>query len=141
MTTVGKSTFSLTGTLGFDSPRRSSNIALSQSIGGLEVKGPIELTIAAGATVSLPLSFSTGVSEALVLALYSAARLDVALTASGDVPGPVKLGMKGNWVQTFAPGRGLAAVSVTNPSTTESVALEYAYAALADAGDAPEFWE
>jgi hypothetical protein len=44
-------------------------------------------------------------------------------------------------LQTYTPEHGVASIEVTNPSTTEAVTIEYAYAALADAADAPEFWD
>lgn len=142
MTTVGQSTFAITGELNVATARRATAIALTQSTTGLEAKGPLELTIAAGATVALPLTFSAGVAEALFLYLYSPKKMVVRVTGTdASHPGPMELGLKGIWMQTFTPGEGVAAVSITNPSTTEAVTIEYAYAALADAADAPEYWD
>lgn len=139
--TVGQSTISIVGEVQITTARRSTSIALSQSIGELEVKGPLELTVAAGASVALPLSFSAGVSEALFLLLYSPKKAVVRITGS-DVshPGPMEKGLKGYWMETFSPGEGVTAITVTNPSTTEAITLEYAYAAKGDASDAPTYW-
>jgi len=139
--TVGTSTISITGAVEVVTKRRNTNIALTQSIGEVEAKGPLELTIPAGATVSLPLSFSTGVDEALFLYIYSPKKMVVRVTGKdASHPGPMEKGLKGIWLETFTPGEGVVAVSVTNPSTTDAVTIEYAYAAKADASDNPEYW-
>lgn len=142
MTTVGQSTIALTGEVVIATARRTTSIALTQSIGELEVKGPLELTIAPGATVALPLSFSTGVTEALFLLIYAPSKVVVRVTGS-DVshPGPIEKGLKGYWIETFTPGEGVTAISMTNPSTTDAVTIEYGYGALGDSADAPAFWD
>lgn len=140
MSTIGQSTVSVTGSIDIASARRSSNIALTQSIGEVETKGPVELTLGAGETRALPLDLSTGVDEVLFLYLYSPKKLVVRVTGKdASHPGPIEKGLKGIWMETFTPGEGVTAITVTNPGT-DPVTIEYAYAAKADAADVPAYW-
>lgn len=136
--TIGQSTVAISGTLDVVTTRRTTLLALTQSIGGVEVKGPQELTIAAGATVDVPLPFSSGVDEALFLAIYSPRKVNLSIVDGNE--GVVSLGLKGYYLHTYTPGKGLAGLQVSNPSISSAVTIEYVYAAKADATDSPDYW-
>ena len=138
---VGQDTIALSGTLEFVSSRRNTQIALTQNMGELEVKGPLSLNIPANTTVNLPLSFSTGVGEALFLYIYAPKKLVVRVTGKDiSLPGPMEKGLKGYWIETMAPGEGITAITLLNESLSDNVQIEYAYGALADVNDTPAYW-
>lgn len=132
------STIAITGSVEVVTQRRATNINLSQSIADVEAKGPLELTIAAGATVPVPFTFSGTVEEVLFFCIYSPDK--VRLDLEGTLDGDITIGLKGYGMWTFCPGEGLKTVFVHNPSATEAVTIEYAYAAKGDVSDVPEYW-
>lgn len=140
MTTVGQGVVALAGNITLASGRRSTNIALSESIPGVETKGTLELNIAAGATVSLPFLFAAGITEVLWLYIYTPKKVNLTITGKDAVtPGPIKRGLKGIMMDTFLPGEGITALTITN-TYTSPITIEYAYACLADVNDAPDYW-
>jgi hypothetical protein len=134
------SSINLVGTLTSATSRRISPSALSQIIGELEVKN-IEVFVAHGTTVPVPLAFSPGVTEALVLYIYCPYALALTLESSdADDPGPMTIGHKGVTLLTLAPGRGIVSVSATNEHSTQDATLELTVGTVQAAGDVPSFW-
>jgi hypothetical protein len=133
---MASSTMQLLGQILTAGGRRTTNFPLTNTIDRLEVK-PLEITVPAGggATV-VPLALSTGVTEALVIALYTSRRLDVTLTDSnGDT---VTIGVKGTQLLTMYPGKGITAISASNPSSSDEQLLEYIIGTLGPDGVVPD---
>jgi hypothetical protein len=118
------------------------SVAISQIVPELEVKG-LDATIPAGGDLtSLPLGLSTGVTEALFLAIYSPTTLTIELTSSdGTRPGPFRQGLKSWYFATLAPGQGIVALSALNEDPDDDVTLVYYVGAKRNAtDDTPSFW-
>jgi hypothetical protein len=138
------SSIAIAGTIDATTTRKATETTVSQVVDEIEVKQGMEVRVpVGGGLVSVPLPFSTGIAEALILHLYSPKKLVLRITGS-DVShaGPIDLGIKGHWFITLTPGEGIAAISASNPSTTDDVTLEYSYGAKSAAGDDdPTYWD
>ena len=135
------SSINLAGTLNVATPRRVSPIVLSEIIESIEAK-QFDFNIAANAAdVNIPLMFPSGVTEALILHLYSPKKLVLELTGSDATPGPMKIGLKGHMLLTMQPDEGITTLRVTNPSTTEDVNLEVVVGCVPVDGQTPEFFD
>jgi len=139
---TGTSSFNLAGTLTVATSRRSSPLALSQVIGEVEAKS-LEINVPYGGTeTTVPLGLSSGVTEALIVAFYSAEELILELESSDSTEaGPIRLGIKGHWIMTLSPDEGITSVKAVNPSTTTDRTLEYVVGSIAKSGDTPEYWD
>lgn len=136
------STFQIKGQAKANSQLRETVVALQQSIDGIELKGPMELTIPhGGAYTSVPLNFSSTITEAVVLLLQCSKKLKLAITTSdGVAPGPARLGFKGMWVIILYPGEGVTVLSAANPDTTDDALLEYVVGTMPADGSTPDFY-
>lgn len=136
------SSFNLAGLLKIVTARKENEISLSQILAEVEAKGYEVLIPAGGVLTAVPMPFSGGVTEALVVALYAPKKLTLRITsADGSHPGPMELGIKGWWFVTLNPGAGITAISASNASSTSNVTLEVYFGAKQSAGDPdPSYW-
>lgn len=134
-----QSTIGVEGKISVASGKSDAPSYIALAIEEVEAKS-YEVTIGAASTGSIPMPFSSGVDEAIVLALYSPKHVLVQVTGKSATPGPVKLGLKGWWLLTMAPGEGITALSVTN-SQTEPVTLNVILGTKAPDNATPPFWE
>ena len=121
------------------SQTRSSTVDVSTTLEDIELRD-LEVTVVANATVTLPMTFPTGVDEALVISLYSPKALSVTLTNSDVSPESMTIGLKGRVWWTADVGNGFTAISVTNPNT-EDVIVEYTMGCQRSAAVIPPFWD
>lgn len=138
----GTCSIDLTGTVKAVSSRMDHTVSLVQTLTDVESKN-LSFQVSRGASaVSLPLGLSTGVTEALLVLIYSPKKLVLRITgADASHPGPVELGIKGFFLLTLTPGEGVASIDVSNPSATEDVTIEYTVAAkAASTDDDPDFY-
>lgn len=138
---AGDSSINITGNVKLASVKRLTDFPLSQIIGDVEVKhGDLNIS-SGGSPVSVPLSFASGVTETLFLLLYSPKPLIIIVTGkNGDVPGPIRLGLKGFSMFTLTPGNGITVLQAVNPNN-DDVTLEYVYASLENASEIADYWK
>src|SRR4051812_17591993 len=91
-------------------------IPLQQTIDKIEVKNN-QYTIPANGTFAVPMNFSTGVTEAVFLRMWTEGKLLV------SIDGGAQKGLRGLSIQTFYPDEGIAAVSIENPSDSDDVVV------------------
>ena len=141
---------SLAGLLGYAGGVRTGNISLSQGIDELEVKAfevnaPSGASLAGAEWTAVPLQLSTGVGEAIVLALYAAKAVWVRITTTEDGAGSAEgvsiVKVKGHTFMTLAPGGGITDLDVCNEDLTDDVTLGVVVGAKRNAtDDDPSFW-
>lgn len=133
------SSFNLKGILNIVWGRAKNEIGVSQVVDGIEAKR-IEMLIPATSNwIDAPLSFNSGVDEALVVHLYTASSLIIEIADSlGDT---VQVGLKGHGFWTFTPGKGITSVRAKNESTSINTTLELTYGCLQSVDDEPEYWQ
>ena len=121
------------------SSRGTSEFPLSQVIADVEVKQN-EITLAGGATnVALPLALSAGVSEALMLVIYTPAKARLHITATNG--GPAPLGIKGTFIMTLNPGDGITGVTIDNLSAIDELVVSWIVVAQDASADVPGWWK
>lgn len=130
----------LAGLLSWVSGSRTGTLPLSPVQDGVEVKTG-EITIpTGGAEITIPLNLSTGITEALVVALYAAKTLTIEWTSSdATTPGPVREKIKGPWYKSLAPDGGLVTLKATNDGS-EDVQLVYVFGTATSGQDTPDYW-
>jgi hypothetical protein len=134
-----RSSFNLKGILDIVRGKTHGGIGISQIIDGVEAKSIEMLVPAASNWINIPLSFNSGVDEALVVYLYTASSLVIEIA---DNPGDtVQVGLKGHGFWTFTPGKGITAIRAKNESTSVNTTLELTYGCLQSVGDEPEYWQ
>ncbi len=130
------SSVNLAGTLKITTARRIADVALTEVIDGLDVL-QFDFMVAQSAS-NVAVTFPS--SEALVLHLYSPAKLILELTGSDTIDGPIRVGLKGHLLLTCQPGEGIVSLRVTNPDAVNNVVLEVVIGIAAN-GEIPEFFE
>lgn len=118
----------LRGTIESTTARRSTLRTLVQTVGDIEAR-EFDVTIPHAGNLTLPLGFSAGVTEALILCIYSPKKVTVTITTTatdaGGSSGPCTFGLKGTMFLSCPPGEGIATVKVKNLSETEDITIEY----------------
>lgn len=129
---------SIAGKLVVDGNVRSVPFPLSQIITDVESK-VIDLRVPNdGLPVAAPLCFSSDITEALVLVIYSPSTVDVTMTTSTATPGPVVFKMRGLSMLTLAPDGGVVELSFSQSGTSD-VTVTYAVV-TAQGTTAPTWW-
>lgn len=134
-----RSSFNLKGILDVVGGRSKNEISISQIVDGIEIKRSETLVPAASDWINIPLSFNSGVDEALIIHVYSASSLFIEIA---DNPGDtIQVGLKGHGFWTFTPGKGVTAIRAKNESTSINTTLELTYGCLQNADDEPDYWQ
>ena len=132
---------SLAGTLTDTTGRRTNNVGIAQAIDQIEGKSKQTTIPHGGAVTSIPLDLSTGITDALVLAVYAPTKVVLVLTSSDvTAPGPMRVGLQGWTFLSMTPGEGIAALSVINNDATADVQVDTYVFALAAPTDEPPWW-
>lgn len=139
----GQSVIAINGEVKVTTPLKKTKIGLCQAISEIEVKSN-EYTIPhanSGSPFVIPMNFSTGITEALVLILQSTTPLILVLTSSDtDAPGPIRVGLQGFHMETLYPEEGIVSISVINPDPVNDVDLTVSIGALGASTDQPPYW-
>jgi hypothetical protein len=138
----GYSVIGIVGAIECTTTQRCSKTALSQTIDQIEVKNP-EYTIphGGGTGFAIPLNFSQGITEAVVLHLYCGRPLVLILGSSDFTnPGPFRMGLHGHSFFTMYPGEGITSITAINNDTTHDVSLSMAVGALGSPTDLPPYF-
>jgi hypothetical protein len=143
MTNTGASAFNISGNVEVATPTRDTEMALTVTVDQIEAKSN-EYNIPpanSGSPFAVPMNFSPGVTEALVVFLECSSPLKLTLTSSDATHGgPFTVGINGPLLLVMQPGEGLTGISVVNPSLLVSVNLGVSIGSLATSTDQPPYF-
>lgn len=140
MTKPAKGVAAILGTIDFIDQHGTMRKTLNEAVGSLQYRS-VPITVPHAGSKIVQIDLPAGVDEVLFLYASSPRELSLQLTGKAPTPGPIVFGVKGVQMLTFAPGKGITALTFTNADPTQDAEVDLVLGCKANAtDDTPAYW-